>query len=65
MNKHNNNDDDDANLQIRKFLKQVGVGSHQILENELSSNSSCKISLKLEINNKEVKKFETTINKRT
>ena len=62
MNKHNN---DDANLQIRKFLKQVGVGSHQILENELSSNSSCKISLKLEINNKEVKKFETTINKRT
>ena len=61
MNKHNNNDD--ANLQIRKFLKQVGVGSHQILENELSSNSSCKISLKLEINNKEIKKFETTINK--
>ena len=64
MNKHNNNDDD-VNLQIRKFLKQVGVGSHQILENELSSNSSCKISLKLEINDKEVKKFETTINKRT
>ena len=62
MNKHNN---DDANLQIRKFLKQVGVGSHQILENELSSNSSCKISLKLEINDKEVKKFETTINKKT
>ena len=61
MNKHDN---DDANLQIRKFLKQVGVGSHQILENELSSNSICKISLKLEINNKEVKKFETTINKR-
>ena len=65
MNKHNNNDDDDVNLQISKFLKQVGVGSHQILENELSSNSSCKISLKLEINDKEVKKFETTINKRT
>ena len=64
MNKHNNNDDN-ANLQIRKFLKQVEVGSHQILENELSSNSSCKISLKLEINDKEVKKFETTINKRT
>ena len=62
MKKHNN--DDDTNLQIRKFLKQVGVGSHQILENELSSNSSCKISFKLEINKKEVKKFETTINKR-
>ena len=58
-----NDHNDDVNLQIRKFLKQVGVGSHQILENELSSNSSCKISLKLEVNNKEVKKFETTINK--
>ena len=61
MNKNNNNED--TNLQIRKFLKQVGVGSHQILENELIDSSSCKISLKLEINNKEVKKFETTINK--
>ena len=61
MNKNENNDE--KNLQIRKFLKQVGVGSHQILENELINNSSFKISLKLEINNKEVKKFETTINK--
>ena len=61
MNKNESNDD--KNLQIRKFLKQVGVGSHQILENELINNSSFKISLKLEINNKEVKKFETTINK--
>ena len=61
MNKNENNDE--KNLQIRKFLKQVGVGSHQILENELINNSSFKISLKLEINNKEVKKFEATINK--
>ncbi len=58
-----NDHNDDVNLQIRKFLKQVGVGSHQILENELIDSSSCKISLILEINNKEVKKFETTINK--
>ena len=58
-----NDHNDDVNLQIRKFLKQVGVGSHQILENELIDNSSCKISLILEINNKEIKKFETTINK--
>ena len=58
-----NDHNDDVNLQIRKFLKQVGVGSHQILENELIDSSSYKISLKLEINNKEVKKFETTINK--
>ncbi len=60
-----NDHNGDVNLQIRKFLKQVGVGSHQLLENKLIDNSSCKISLKLEINNKEVKKFETTINKRT
>ena len=59
-----NDHNDDVNLQIRKFLTQVGVGSHQILENELIDSASCKISLKLEINNKEVKKFETTINKR-
>ena len=58
-----NDHNDDVNLKIRKFLKQVGVGSHQILENELIDSSSCKISLILEINNKEVKKFETTINK--
>jgi len=58
-----NDHNDDTNLQIRKFLKQVGVGSHQILENELIDNSSYKISMKLEINNKEVKKFETTVNK--
>ena len=57
------NNSDDTNLQIRKFLKQVGVGSHQIIEDELIDNSSCNISLKLEINNKEVRKFETIINK--
>jgi len=59
----NTNNSDNTNLQIRKFLKQVGVGSHQIIENELIDNSSCNISLKLEINNKEVRKFETIINK--
>ena len=57
------NNSDNTNLQIRKFLKQVGVGSHIIIENELIDNSSCNISLKLEINNKEVRKFETIINK--
>ena len=58
-----NNNDDELNLQIRKFLKQVGVGSHQLIENELINNSKCNISIKLLINNTEVKKFETTINK--
>ena len=58
--KHNN---DDASMQIRKFLKQVGVSSHQIIANELNDKKSYNISMKLEINNKEVKKFETIINK--
>ena len=61
MDKKYNNDD--TSMQIRKFLKQVGVGSHQIIENELNGNKSYNISMKLEINNKEVKKFETIINK--
>lgn len=54
---------EELNLQIRKFLKQVGVESHQLIEKLLKSNASnCNISIKLEINNAEVKKFETNLN---
>ena len=64
MNNFNNNNDE-LEIQIRKFLKQVGVGSHQIIENELKTNSSSSsnICIKLEIDNKEIKKFETIIKK--
>ena len=64
MNNFNNNNDEVV-MQIRKFLKQVGVGSHQIIENELKTNSSSSsnICIKLEIDNKEIKKFETIIKK--
>jgi len=64
MNNFNNNNNDEVDIQIRKFLKQVGVGSH-IIENELKTNSSSSfnICIKLEIDNKEIKKFETTIKK--
>ena len=64
MNNFNNNNDE-VDIQIRKFLKQVGVSSHQIIENELKTNSSSSsnICIKLEIDNKEIKKFETTIKK--
>ena len=60
-----NNNNDEVDIQIRKFLKQVGVGSHKIIENELKTNSSSSfnICIKLEIDNKEIKKFETTIKK--
>tara|TARA_B110000444_G_C18296525_1_gene347574 strand:+ start:110 stop:298 length:189 start_codon:yes stop_codon:yes gene_type:complete len=56
------NDNEEINLQIRKFLKQVGVGSHQIIQDKVKSNSSSsKICIKLEIDNKEEKIFETFI----
>ena len=56
------NDNEEINLQIRKFLKQVGVGSHQIIQDKVKSNSSSsKICIKLEIDNKEQKIFETII----
>ena len=35
-------DNDNTQMQIRKFLKQVGVGSHQIIENELNEAKSLK-----------------------
>ena len=56
------NDNEEINLQIRKFLKQVGVGSHQIIQDIVKNNSSrSKICIKLEIDNKEEKIFETII----
>jgi hypothetical protein len=56
------NDNEEINLQIRKFLKQVGVGSHQIIQDKVKNNSSrSKICIKLEIDNKEEKIFETII----
>ena len=63
MNDLNNNEE--ITTQIRKFLKQVGVGSHQLIENELKDNNSStfNICMKLEIDNKEIKEFETIIKK--
>ena len=53
---------EEMNMQIRKFLKQVGVSSHQLIEEQLKSNTStCNICIKIEINNKEIKKFETIL----
>ncbi len=58
------NNGNEVNMQIRKFLKQVGVGSHQSIEDELKkgTSSSYDICIKLEINNKEMKNFKTIIN---
>ena len=62
MNK--NNTDEKLNNQIRIFLKQVGVNTHQILVDHANNlNSDIEANLKLFINKKEVKEFTTILNK--
>ena len=57
---HENNDE--INIQIRKFLKQVGVGCHQIINEYIEGkNTDLNVNIKLEINEKEVKLFTTKI----
>lgn len=54
----NNIKDENVNMQIRKFLKQVGVSTNQIIDENLNlSENNLKVELKLEINEKEVKRF--------
>lgn len=61
MNTHNNIDEK-LNNQIRKFLKQVGVETHQILTEQVNINQNeLDIELKLKINGKEVKSFNTSL----
>lgn len=58
----NSDKKDESNIEIRKFLKQVGVGSHKLIEEQLQKKiPTNNICIKLEINNKEVKVFETII----
>ena len=55
---------DELNTQIRKFLKKVGVETQQLLEVKLNNlTTSCNVTMKLEIDSVEVKKYETIINK--
>lgn len=55
---------DELNTQIRKFLKKVGVETHQLLEVKLNNlTTNCNVTMKLEIDSVEVKKYETIINK--
>ena len=60
----NNNNDEKLNIEIRKFLKQVGVTTHQTIEDKLKNNdASFKVCIKLEIDSHEVKVFNLTLNK--
>ncbi len=59
------NSNEGIEIQIRKFLKQVGVGSHKKINSELKINTSStmNVCLRLEIDNKEIEKFATIITK--
>ena len=58
------NDDqkNEFNMQIRKLLKQFGVKAHSLVEKRFESNmSNCEVSIKLEIDYKQIDEIKTTI----
>ena len=58
----NNNQKDEFNLQIRKILKQFGVKAHNLVEKRFENNiSDCEVSIKLEIDSKQIEEIKTTI----
>ena len=53
---------DEFNLQIRKILKQFGVKAHNLVEKRFESDiSDCEVSIKLEIDSKQIEEINTTI----
>ena len=58
----NNNQKDEFNLQIRKILKQFGIKAHNLVEKRFENdNSNCEVSIKLEIDSKQIEEIKTTI----
>ena len=58
----NNDQKDEFNLQIRKILKQFGVKAHNLVEKRFQSDiSDCEVSIKLEIDSKQIEEIKTTI----
>ena len=58
----NNNQKDEFNLQIRKILKQFGVKAHNLVEKRFEADTSnCEITIKLEINSKQIEEIKTVI----
>jgi len=52
--------EEDVNNQIRKFLKIVGITSHNKISEKLKENNNLiKVAMKFEINGAEIEKFET------
>ena len=58
----NNNQKDEFNLQIRNILKQFGVKAHNLVEKRFESDiSDCEVSIKLEIDSKQIEEIKTII----
>ncbi len=58
----NNDQKDEFNLQIRKILKQFGVKAHSLVEKRFENDiSKCEVSIKLEIDSKQIEEIKTTI----
>jgi hypothetical protein len=53
---------DEFNSQLRKILKQFGVKAHNLVEKRFESDTSnCEVSIKLEIDSKQIEEIKTTI----
>ena len=58
----NNSQKEEFNLQIRKILKQFGVKAHNLVAKRFENNiSDCSISIKLEIDSKQIEEIKTII----
>jgi hypothetical protein len=58
----NNDQKNQFNLQIRKILKQFGVKAHNLVEKRFEADTSnCEITIKLEINSKQIEEIKTVI----
>ena len=58
----NNNHKDEFNLQIRKILKQFGTKAHSLVKKRFETNkSNCEITIKLEIDSKQIEEIKTII----
>ena len=59
----NDEQKNEFNLQIRKILKQFGVKAHNLVEKRFEKDiSSCVVSIKLEIDSKQLEEVTATIN---
>ena len=58
----NNSQKNEFNLQIRKILKEFGVKAHSLVEKRFENDiSDCEISIKIEIDSKQIKETKRTI----